>query len=159
MKLLMYFTEKPLNDFQRDVNRRFLCLNFRGCCSLMIHWWCTYYIFLQAVQVLTARPVWKWSRSVGWFRSQLIWIYTVCKDCTYPGSTGLGLIFYNHSQLTTRVALISKQTSVSEGECGCLLLKWINGRSSLEKNHCSISSYLCFWAVRSGSVGVDWCIR
>ena len=31
------------------------------------------------------------SRSVGFFRSQLIWIYTVCKGRTYPGSAGLGL--------------------------------------------------------------------
>ena len=30
------------------------------------------------------------SRSVG-FRSQLIWIYTVCKDRVYPSSEGLGL--------------------------------------------------------------------
>ena len=30
------------------------------------------------------------SRSVGIFRSQLIWIYTVCKDRTYLGSAGLG---------------------------------------------------------------------
>ena len=32
------------------------------------------------------------SRSVGFFRrSQLIWIYTVCKGRTYPGSAGQGL--------------------------------------------------------------------
>ena len=31
------------------------------------------------------------SRSVGFFRNQLIWIYTVCKDRVYPGSAGLGL--------------------------------------------------------------------
>ena len=31
------------------------------------------------------------SRSVGFFRSQLIWIYTVCKDRVYPGSAGQGL--------------------------------------------------------------------
>ena len=31
------------------------------------------------------------SRSVGFFRSQLIWIYTVCKDRIYPGSAGQGL--------------------------------------------------------------------
>ena len=31
------------------------------------------------------------SRSVGFFRSQLIWIYTVCKDRVYPGSEGQGL--------------------------------------------------------------------
>ena len=33
------------------------------------------------------------SRSVGFFfRSQLIWIYTVCKGKVYPGSAGQGLI-------------------------------------------------------------------
>ena len=32
------------------------------------------------------------SRSVGFFRSQLIWIYTVCKDRVYLGSAGQGLI-------------------------------------------------------------------
>ena len=31
------------------------------------------------------------SRSVGFFRSQLIWIYTVCKGRVYLGSAGLGL--------------------------------------------------------------------
>ena len=31
------------------------------------------------------------SRSVGFFRSQLIWIYTVCKCRVYPGSAGQGL--------------------------------------------------------------------
>ena len=33
------------------------------------------------------------SRSVGFFRSQLIWIYTVYKDRVYPGSTGQGEIY------------------------------------------------------------------
>ena len=32
------------------------------------------------------------SRSVGFFRSQLIWVYTVCKGKVYPGSEGQGLI-------------------------------------------------------------------
>ena len=31
------------------------------------------------------------SRSVGFFRSQLIWIYTVCKGRAYPRSAGIGL--------------------------------------------------------------------
>ena len=31
------------------------------------------------------------SRSVGFFRSQLIWSYTVCQGRAYPGSAGLGL--------------------------------------------------------------------
>ena len=30
------------------------------------------------------------SRSVGFFRCQLIWIYTVCKGRAYPGSAGQG---------------------------------------------------------------------
>ena len=33
-------------------------------------------------------------------RSQLIWIYTVCKDRIYPGSAGLGLI-ESHQQILT----------------------------------------------------------
>ena len=32
------------------------------------------------------------SRSVGFFRSQLIWIYTVCKVRAYMGSAGPGLM-------------------------------------------------------------------
>ena len=32
------------------------------------------------------------SRSVGFFRSQLIWIYTVCKGRVYPGSAGQGFL-------------------------------------------------------------------
>ena len=32
------------------------------------------------------------SRSVGFWRSKLIWIYTVCKDRAYLGSTGSGLM-------------------------------------------------------------------
>ena len=31
------------------------------------------------------------SRSINFFRSKLIWIYTVCKSRTYPGSAGQGL--------------------------------------------------------------------
>ena len=31
------------------------------------------------------------SRSVGFFRSPLIWVYTVCKGRVYPDSAGLGL--------------------------------------------------------------------
>ena len=35
------------------------------------------------------------SRSVGFFRSQLIWIYTVCKGRIYLGSAGLGFRLTN----------------------------------------------------------------
>ena len=34
------------------------------------------------------------SRSVGFFRSQLIWIYTVCKGRVYLGSTGQALMYF-----------------------------------------------------------------
>ena len=33
------------------------------------------------------------ARSLGFIRSQLIWIYTGCKDRACPGSAGLGLLF------------------------------------------------------------------
>ena len=45
------------------------------------------------------------SRSVGFFRSQLIWIYTVCKGRAYPDSAGLGLRGMN---TLSREATISK---------------------------------------------------
>ena len=38
-------------------------------------------------------------RSVGFFRSQLIWIYTICKSKAYPGSAGQGLIQYHFTHL------------------------------------------------------------
>ena len=43
---------------------------------------------LVQIQILNGKQ-WR-SRSVGFFRSQLIWIYTVCKDRVYPGSAGQG---------------------------------------------------------------------
>ena len=46
------------------------------------------------------------SRSVGFFRSQLIWIYTVCKGRTYPGSAGQGLrLLYTWLLLTNEIKL------------------------------------------------------
>ena len=50
------------------------------------------------------------SRSVGFFRSQLIWIYTVCKDRTYPGSAGLGTI--NRYTLTGKYTRLAIDESV-----------------------------------------------
>ena len=44
------------------------------------------------------------SRSVGFFRSQLIWIYTVCKCRVYPGSAGQGL---KEKQLLQTLARLS----------------------------------------------------
>ena len=37
------------------------------------------------------------SRSVGFWRSQLVWIYTVCKGRVYPGSAGQGLSSAYHN--------------------------------------------------------------
>ena len=42
---------------------------------------------------------------VGFFRSQLIWIYTACKGRIYPGSAGQGLIF--NSSCITVVAVVN----------------------------------------------------
>ena len=55
--------------------------------------------FLVQIQILNGKQCRSWS--VGFFRSQLIWIYTVCKSRTYPGSAGQGLIsqMYNSSLL------------------------------------------------------------
>ena len=47
-------------------------------------------------------------RSVGFWRSQLIWIYTVCKNRVYPGSAGLGLIKLSLWFLFPCVSFVSK---------------------------------------------------
>ena len=57
------------------------------------------------------------SRSVCFFRSQLIWIYTVCKGRVYPGSAGLVLmivfiVFQNIQQaLEQRQAIVDSLTT------------------------------------------------
>ena len=55
------------------------------------------------------------SRSVGFWRSQLIWICTVCKSRIYPGSAGQGLMLENFSFI----------------KCMSLLLKLACGRMVL----------------------------
>ena len=52
----------------------------------------TWSSFLIQIHILNGKQC--RSRSVGFFRSQLIWIYTVCKGRAYPGSTGLGLMMH-----------------------------------------------------------------
>ena len=49
----------------------------------------TWSILLIKIHILIGKQC--RSRSVGFFRSQLIWIYTVCKGRSYPGSAGQGL--------------------------------------------------------------------
>ena len=48
--------------------------------------WSRLLLWIHILNVKQCRP-----RSVGFFRSQLIWIYTVCKGRVYPGSAGQGL--------------------------------------------------------------------
>ena len=68
------------------------------------------------------------SRSVGFFRSQLIWIYTVCKGRVYPGSTGTGLKYKPHpSQLTVSMIRDDKpepnsQSSNLAHQCESIIL-------------------------------------
>ena len=64
------------------------------------------------------------SRSVGFFRSQLIWIYTVFKGRAYPGSAGPGLInsfisLFKHMSLVARKRLL-KLSVESIFQCTCL---------------------------------------
>ena len=51
------------------------------------------------------------SRSVGFFRSQLIWIYTVCKGSVYRGSAGLGLAPLSIKQLGSIVQVVACLTA------------------------------------------------
>ena len=47
------------------------------------------------------------SRSVGFFRGQLIWIYTVCKGRIYPGSAGQGLnLSLNNNNNNNKIGII-----------------------------------------------------
>ena len=48
------------------------------------------------------------SRSVGFFRTQLIWIYTVCKGRVHPGSAGPGL--------TSPLSLWHRTASVAQSD-------------------------------------------
>ena len=51
----------------------------------------TWSVLLLQIQIFNGKQC--RSRSVGFFSSQLIWIYTVCKGRVYPGSAGQGLTF------------------------------------------------------------------
>ena len=59
------------------------------------------------------------SRSVGFFRSQLIWIYTVFKARVFLGSAGQWL------KVDTRAVLgVSKITDISVFAPNCLIFQW-----------------------------------
>ena len=72
---------------------------------------------LRQIHILNAKQC--GSISVGFSRSQLIWIYTVCKRNVYPGSAGQGLIIYNHFQWEHLQNAISHLTQLFN--CFCLL--------------------------------------
>ena len=96
-----FFWEKILKIFQNVIR-----WNFYPACSaltlvLLNKLRCHVHFKFSANQITWSRLLIKIhilngkkcrSRSVGFFRSQLIWIYTVCKGRTYLGSAGLGLI-------------------------------------------------------------------
>ena len=81
------------------------------------------------------------SRSVGFHRSQLVWIYTVYKDRVYPGSAGLGLtdsktdlfkseqsrqVFYCISTVDSlSQTWISQITALSQTVCCLLYILWV----------------------------------
>ena len=60
----------------------------------LVHFWfsanqITWFWILIQIHILYDKQC--RSRSIGFFRSQLIWIYTVCKGRVYQGSAGQGL--------------------------------------------------------------------
>ena len=61
------------------------------------------------------------SRSVGFFRSQLIWIYTVCEGRTYPGSAGPGLIISDSFSVDNVLHDLSKGTRMNKVKGGGIL--------------------------------------
>ena len=74
---------------------------------------------LIQIQILNNKQ-WR-SRSVGFFRSQLNWIYTVFKSSAYPGSAGLGLMplsrritkqLWNYSQTFLQIRIIILNSSL-----------------------------------------------
>ena len=60
---------------------------------------------LIQIHILNDKQCRSWS--VGFFRSQLIWIYTVCKDRAYPGSAGTGLTLNLNNNSGTSSASVS----------------------------------------------------
>ena len=80
------------------------------------------------------------SRSVGFFRSQLIWIYIVCKGRVYPGSAGQGFsqLFLNLNTIFTLNIWtdVPKQTE----QIQIRSRRWFGGAK--------MSFILCHWGVQ-----------
>ena len=77
-------------------------------------------MFIQ-IQILNGKQC--RSRSDGFFRSQLIWIYTDCKDRACPGSAGYGL-YYFLVELTRFQKGLGVQESKEEVTKNVSLVKW-----------------------------------
>ena len=60
-----------------------------------------YLIWIFAINSLNGKQC--RSRSVGFFRSQLIWIYIVCKGRVYLGSAGQGLMIIDQTPYVQRM--------------------------------------------------------
>ena len=82
--------------------------------------WITWSRLLTQIHILNGKQC--RSRSAGFFRSQLMWIYTVFKDRVYPGSAVPGFIMhllsFQHSQITK----VAKMPIFWNGE-----VKWAHG--------------------------------
>ena len=82
------------------------------------------------------------SRSVGFCRSQLIWIYTVCKGRAYPGSSGPGLrcSSANHSKV---IPLLHFFVPTSNCKCASLFCHWLFFFQCLRKSVLHACSFSC----------------
>ena len=75
------------------------------------------------------------SRSVGFFRSQLIWICTVCKERAYPGSAGLGLKTGYWATIYSTMLKINKKNKRPTAKCHKFPKAWYcRNRTSIVKN-------------------------
>ena len=78
------------------------------------------------------------SRSVGFFRSQLIWIYTVCKGRIYPGSAGQGL---KHLQAAAKQAVWSWQSLFADETFPIVLYNFVSFMKSQGYTYCSWENF------------------
>ena len=88
------------------------------------------------------------SRSVGFSRSQLIWIYTVCKGWIYPGSAGQGLNWIYWYQ-STKITLI-----IDQGALCLSLIQQVLDTSSVTKwtfsniRTITVRNTMCKWGIQ-----------
>ena len=87
------------------------------------------------------------SRSVGFLRSQLIWIYTVCKGRVYLGSAGQGFIylffFFNKIYLVNALEIASSHNREwPDYSWLCLWATFLQERS-IYQYHCPTDTCNC----------------